>query len=118
MRFAMDIRKAFSTPSEHVVEDMAVIDNAAGTSSPTTWLEKKRRPKKINARYPFKVKPLIYATCAFSNLGNALFGYNSGESTKQKIRVLADVESYYRHHVRHPRQSSMYQEVLLGLRQR
>lgn len=43
-----------------------------------SWLERKLKPKKINARYPFKGAPLLYMTCAFGSLGDALFGYNSG----------------------------------------
>ncbi|KAL2832591.1 putative MFS sugar transporter [Aspergillus cavernicola] len=43
-----------------------------------SWLEKKMRPDKITARYPFKGAPLLYMTCAFGSLGDALFGYNSG----------------------------------------
>ncbi|KAF2796338.1 general substrate transporter [Melanomma pulvis-pyrius CBS 109.77] len=43
-----------------------------------SWLEKKLKPKKINARYPFTGPALLYATCGFGSLGDALFGYNSG----------------------------------------
>jgi hypothetical protein len=42
------------------------------------WLERKLKPKKVTARYPFKGTPLLYATCAFGSIGDALFGYNSG----------------------------------------
>lgn len=43
-----------------------------------SWLEKKLKPSKITARYPFKGSLLLYATCGFGSLGDALFGYNSG----------------------------------------
>lgn len=43
-----------------------------------SWLERKLKPKKITARYPIKGAPLLFATCAFGSLGDALFGYNSG----------------------------------------
>ena len=43
-----------------------------------SWLERRLKPKKINARYPIKGKPLLFATCGFGSLGDALFGYNSG----------------------------------------
>jgi hypothetical protein len=43
------------------------------------WLERKIKPTKINARYPIKGSALLYATCGFGSLGDALFGYNSGE---------------------------------------
>jgi hypothetical protein len=42
------------------------------------WLESKLKPKKITARYPIKGKLLLFATCGFGSLGDALFGYNSG----------------------------------------
>ncbi|QKX52982.1 uncharacterized protein TRUGW13939_00053 [Talaromyces rugulosus] len=42
------------------------------------WLEKNLKPKKITARYPFKGKALLFATCGFGSLGDTLFGYNSG----------------------------------------
>ena len=42
------------------------------------WLERTLKPTKVTARYPFKGSPLLYATCAFGSLGDALFGYNSG----------------------------------------
>ncbi|RDW67546.1 elf1-domain-containing protein [Coleophoma cylindrospora] len=42
------------------------------------WLERKLKPKTVSARYPFKGKALLYTTCAFGSLGDALFGYNSG----------------------------------------
>lgn len=44
-----------------------------------SWLERKLRPNKVSARYPIKGKALLFATCGFGSLGDALFGYNSGE---------------------------------------
>ena len=43
-----------------------------------SWIERKLAPSKVTARYPIKGKPLLFATCAFGSLGDALFGYNSG----------------------------------------
>ena len=43
-----------------------------------SWIERKLKPKKITARYPIKGKALLFATCGFGSLGDALFGYNSG----------------------------------------
>jgi hypothetical protein len=43
-----------------------------------SWIEKKLKPSKITARYPIKGAALLYATCGFGSLGDALFGYNSG----------------------------------------
>lgn len=42
------------------------------------WFETLLKPKKITARYPIKGKALLFATCGFGSLGDALFGYNSG----------------------------------------
>lgn len=53
-----------------------------------SWLEKVLKPKKITARYPIKGKALLFATCGFGSLGDALFGYNSG---RQLSSVLAPV---------------------------
>lgn len=44
-----------------------------------SWLESKLKPKSVHARYPFKGKPLLWMTCAFGSLGDALFGYDQGE---------------------------------------
>jgi hypothetical protein len=52
---------------------------AAQVESENGWLESKLKPKKITARYPIKGKTLLFATCGFGSLGDALFGYNSGE---------------------------------------
>lgn len=51
---------------------------ASQVAKQDSWLEKTLKPKKVHARYPIKGKSLLYATCAFGSLGDALFGYNSG----------------------------------------
>ncbi|KAH6959776.1 putative MFS sugar transporter [Ilyonectria sp. MPI-CAGE-AT-0026] len=43
-----------------------------------SWLESKLKPKSIHARYFFRGKPLLWMTCAFGSLGDALFGYDQG----------------------------------------
>jgi hypothetical protein len=43
-----------------------------------SWLEAKLKPKVIHHRYPFRGKPLLWMTCAFGSLGDALFGYDQG----------------------------------------
>ena len=58
---------------------------AAQTEEQQGWLERKIKPKKISARYPFKGKPLLYTTCAFGSLGDALFGYNSGRIPSDRL---------------------------------
>jgi hypothetical protein len=52
---------------------------ASKVESEQGWLESKLKPKKITARYPIKGKALLFATCGFGSLGDALFGYNSGK---------------------------------------
>lgn len=47
------------------------------------WFERTMRPTKVNARYPVKGKTLLFATCAFGSLGDALFGYNSGKERER-----------------------------------
>jgi hypothetical protein len=67
---------------------------AAQAEAQQSWLERKLKPKKVSARYPFKGAPLLYATCAFGSLGDALFGYNSGMSNQNKlvIRTVTDLQ--------------------------
>jgi hypothetical protein len=50
-----------------------------------SWLERKLRPTKVSARYPIKGKALLFATCGFGSLGDALFGYNSGKSPDLRL---------------------------------
>jgi hypothetical protein len=52
--------------------------NATPPAVQGSWLERKLRPTKVSARYPIKGKALLFATCGFGSLGDALFGYNSG----------------------------------------
>ncbi|KAJ9647013.1 hypothetical protein H2199_001999 [Coniosporium tulheliwenetii] len=51
---------------------------AALVKEQESWLERTLKPKKVTARYPIKGAALLFATCAFGSLGDALFGYNSG----------------------------------------
>ncbi|CAG8216131.1 unnamed protein product [Penicillium salamii] len=51
---------------------------AAHVEEQQGWLERKLKPKTVSARYPFTGPLLLYATCAFGSLGDALFGFNSG----------------------------------------
>lgn len=59
------------------------------------WLESKLKPKKITARYPITGKALLFATCGFGSLGDALFGYNSGKSLFAACFKSANVPRYY-----------------------
>lgn len=65
--------------AEHV-RDANVGGPSDSNPKPQSWFEKALKPKKINARYPIKGAPLLFATCGFGSLGDALFGYNSGTS--------------------------------------
>ena len=61
------------------IQNAEVLANATGPKPGESWLERKLKPTKINARYPIKGKALLFATCGFGSLGDALFGYNSGK---------------------------------------
>lgn len=78
----MSVRKSSASAHNEAIRgrSQAVTRQAAEQQG---WLERKLKPKKITARYPFKGTPLLYATCAFGSLGDALFGYNSGRATFQ-----------------------------------
>jgi hypothetical protein len=82
----MTASKVSSRDQEHEAaiqrRSRAVAEQLAEQES---WLEKTLKPRKVSARYPFKGKPLLYATCAFGSLGDALFGYNSGTLTALRI---------------------------------
>ncbi|KAL2857028.1 putative MFS sugar transporter [Aspergillus pseudodeflectus] len=74
---------ADSTTSARAAKDDAAIQRrsqavAVQIEEQQGWLERKLKPKKITARYPFKGTALLYTTCAFGSLGDGLFGYNSG----------------------------------------
>ena len=76
----MDNKAAARQPSIATERNANVL--YSGGASPATegsWLERKLRPSKVSARYPIKGKALLFATCGFGSLGDALFGYNSGE---------------------------------------
>lgn len=75
----MDHTNPKRTGSVASVENAAVLGSAESQIRPkASWLEPKLRPNKINARYPVRGKALLFSTCAFGSLGDALFGYNSG----------------------------------------
>ncbi|KAF7556021.1 hypothetical protein G7Z17_g1694 [Cylindrodendrum hubeiense] len=61
---------------------METAPTPANTENPpvveVSWLESKLKPKSIHARYFFRGKPLLWMTCAFGSLGDALFGYDQG----------------------------------------
>jgi hypothetical protein len=72
-----------------------------------SWLEKKLKPKTINARYPFTGKPLLWATCGFGSLGDALFGLNSGIVNRKQIKDYM-LTLYCRHYVRSTGEFGLY----------
>lgn len=82
------------------IQNAQVIAAATGPKSGGSWLERKLKPKKINARYPIKGKGLLFATCGFGSLGDALFGYNSGMIKSPEISAPLNANSSKRYHVR------------------
>jgi hypothetical protein len=71
-----------SRSSSFSLPDVGILDRsdqvAHQVDAEATWIEKKLRPSKVTARHPIKGAALLYATCGFGSLGDALFGYNSG----------------------------------------
>ncbi|KAF4806263.1 Major facilitator-type transporter ecdD [Colletotrichum siamense] len=66
-------------PAPTLLESAPVLSNVADLPPPhVSWLESKIKPKTVHARYPFRGKPLLWMTCAFGSLGDALFGYDQG----------------------------------------
>lgn len=73
----MAVRRSPATERNAALSEQSLAV-AAQKSKEETWIERALKPKKVTARYPFKGTALLYATCAFGSLGDALFGYNSG----------------------------------------
>lgn len=63
-------------PDSGVIEQTSVAQITACQS----WIERKLRPTKMPRRCPFVGRPLLWMTCGFGSLGDALFGYDSGKS--------------------------------------
>ena len=80
----MTITKSFEPAPNGTLRERSLAV-AAQVEEQQTWLERKLKPKKISARYPFKGTALLYATCAFGSLGDALFGYNSGMTSSNML---------------------------------
>ncbi|OJZ90252.1 hypothetical protein ASPFODRAFT_414257 [Aspergillus luchuensis CBS 106.47] len=70
--------KMSSIPTDNAALTRTAQAVAAREVEQQSWLERKLKPTKVRAWYPFKGTPLLYATCGFGSLGDALFGYNSG----------------------------------------
>lgn len=77
--FTCTILGIMKSSAEHV-RDASGGGHSDSNPKHQSWFEKALKPKKINARYPIKGAPLLFATCGFGSLGDALFGYNSGTS--------------------------------------
>lgn len=54
------------------------VENFASVTSESTWLERKLKRTTYKTRYLFTGKPLLWMTCFFGSLGDALFGYDQG----------------------------------------
>ena len=82
---------------------------AAQAEQQQNWLEKKLRPKNVTARYPIKGAPLLFATCGFGSLGDAIFGYNSGMRDPHADQGLDIADSRLsRYYVRPARQPGLH----------
>jgi hypothetical protein len=57
------------------------IQNFPSTNKDSSWLEKKLKRTTYKTRYLFVGKPLLWMTCFFGSLGDALFGYDQGTDT-------------------------------------
>ncbi|KAH7033994.1 general substrate transporter [Macrophomina phaseolina] len=62
------------------IQKGGVFAPAAGpeTESAPSWLERALKRKSYTPRYFFVGKPLLWMTCAFGSIGDALFGYDQG----------------------------------------
>lgn len=86
-------------------------------SPPATLLERALKPTVYIPRYPKWMvgKPLLWATCFFGSLGDALFGYDQGETKICNIQqgaVLADRHHFHRYNVRTSRERGLRETVL------
>jgi hypothetical protein len=90
-RMASNIEKEFSDHKEETImtdghhteveRKNSVVLSPGFTPEVTTqgsWLERTLKPTSYTPRYPFVGKPLLWMTCAFGSLGDALFGYDQG----------------------------------------
>ncbi|TKA76106.1 hypothetical protein B0A55_04424 [Friedmanniomyces simplex] len=59
-------------------EDREEMDVGGASIEPQGRFDRRLTPKKNTARYPIEGNVLLFATCGFDNLGDAMFGYNSG----------------------------------------
>lgn len=70
------------TTTENVDKAVTAVPAPSQTVVPVgdgpSWLERTLKPKTYKPRYPFVGKPLLWMTCAFGSLGDALFGYDQG----------------------------------------
>ncbi|KAE9972926.1 hypothetical protein BLS_002160 [Venturia inaequalis] len=69
----------------------------AEPTASVSWLERKLKPTKYTPRYWFKGKPLLYMTCAFGSLGDALFGYDSGIMSGLLVNPIF-IKRFYKDH--------------------
>ena len=72
-------RRRSSALEHNIAIRERAVSVAANVAASQSWLERTIKPKKISSRYPIKGKALLFATCGFGSLGDALFGYNSGK---------------------------------------
>ena len=63
-----------------IIEDSS-IQNFPSTNKDSTFLERNLRRSTYKTRYLFVGKPLLWMTCFFGSLGDALFGYDQGKTS-------------------------------------
>jgi hypothetical protein len=101
---------------EHRNSVALTTDYTEGLTTRASWLERTLKPKKYNPRYPFVGKPLLWMTCAFGSLGDALFGYDQGKDKSCQNSIHKNLaHQSYRYHGRTAGQSSVYLSILCGL---
>ena len=55
------------------------VENFNAVTPESSWLDRTLKPTSYKARYLFVGKPLLWMTCFFGSLGDALFGYDQGK---------------------------------------
>ena len=73
------------------------IQNFSPITKDTSWLERKLKRTTYKTRYLFVGKPLLWMTCFFGSLGDALFGYDQGTihvPDEQNTRLVTMMSRY------------------------
>lgn len=82
----------------------------------TSWLERTLKPKTYKPRYPFVGKPLLWMTCAFGSLGDALFGYDQGMRPLTTMTGMQLLNLLHRYHGWTPSEPRVHPPLLFRAR--